>query len=73
MMGASALEIAKGYSVMWGRFEAEHSGDHELLDPLWEHVYGPRLEALLAWPNRGIYAEEARAIQAEMGTTGGTA
>lgn len=68
MGGASALAIAKDYCVQWGRFESEHAGDREFLDPVWKHIYQPRLEALLGWPDQGIYAEEARAILAEMDT-----
>lgn len=57
-------ELADELVARWREFEAEHP-DPGLLVPLWQHVYGPQVEAIRAWP-RGAYADAILAEDDEL-------
>ena len=59
MLGRSVLE-------MLSEVEREFGGDREITDVIRDHMVMPRVDAILAWPHGGFYADGVASVDDEL-------
>jgi ParB family chromosome partitioning protein len=65
LRGAPPALMARGTLESFTRFEREN-GDREIVDAIRRHIAMPRVEAILAWPHGGFYADAIASVDDEL-------
>jgi hypothetical protein len=66
LRGVPSAMMARGLLEMLSDFEREFGGDREIFDVVRRHIAMPRVDAILAWPHGGFYADDVASVDDEL-------
>ena len=66
LLGDPPAMVAGGLAAWMRQIERDANGDEECLRPIREVLYGPRVDAVLAWPHGGFYADDVASMDHEL-------